>query len=173
MRIIVTLSALVAVALVAGCQTSEEPTATFPPTERGGPPPTVSLETPTPEPTATPSVEAVTVAGMDPVMPFTNIARKALGDNAFVNNWHPGSAFFDFDRDGDMDFYVTQANEDSPFPESPGGPNLLFRNDGENVFTEVGVELGADVGAMRTAQRLRLAISTTMVIRTCTLRDMG
>ena len=85
------------------------------------------------------------VPGMDPVMPFTNIARDALGENAFVNNWHPGSAFFDFDRDGDMDFYVTQANSDSEFPESPGGPNLLFRNDRNNVFTEVGVDLGADL----------------------------
>ena len=35
---------------------------------------------------------------------------------------------FDYDRDGDLDFYVTQEE---------GGPNLLFRNDGEESFTEV------------------------------------
>ena len=107
--------------------------------------PTIEPETPMPAPTATPGIEPVMVPGMTPVMPFTNIAREALGKNAFVNNWHPGSAFFDFDRDGDMDFYVTQANSDSEFPESPGGPNLLFRNDGDNVFTEVSEELGADL----------------------------
>jgi len=93
---------------------------------------------------ATPTVEPIAVSGMEPVMPFTNIARDVLGKHAFVDNWHPGSAFFDFDRDGDMDFYVTQANSDSKLPEAPGGPNLLFRNDGNNVFTEVGEELGAD-----------------------------
>ena len=138
---------IVATALLAiACESPAEPTATsVPPTAMREALPTIKPETPTPAPTATPSVEPVTVAGMDPVMPFTNIARDALGKNAFVNNWHPGSAFFDFDRDGDMDFYVTQSNSDSEFPEAPGGPNLLFRNDRNNVFTEVGEELGADL----------------------------
>lgn len=162
MRISLILPIVVLVMMVGACQASEDPTATLPPTERGGPPPRVAPVTRTPEPTATPSVEPVTVAGMDPVMPFTNIARKALGDNAFVNNWHPGAAFFDFDRDGDMDFYVTQANEDSPFPESPGGPNLLFRNDGENEFTEVGEELGAD-----------LALSNSTAVAACDFDNDG
>ena len=106
--------------------------------------PTAVPQTATPFP-ATASIEPVMVRGMEPVMPFTNIAREVLGENAFLNNWHPGSAFFDFDRDGDMDFYVTQANADSKLQEAPGGPNLLFRNDGNNVFTEVGEELGADL----------------------------
>ncbi len=162
MRISLILPIVVLVMMVGACQASEDPTATLPPTEPRTAPPTTEPVTPTPEPTATPSVEPVTVAGMDPVMPFTNIARKALGDNAFVNNWHPGSAFFDFDRDGDMDFYVTQANEDSPFPESPGGPNLLFRNDGENEFTEVGVELGAD-----------LALSNSTAVAACDFDNDG
>lgn len=102
------------------------------------------VATSTPVATATPSVQTVSMgAGMDPVMPFTNMARELLGDNAFVNNWHPGTVFFDFDRDGDMDFYVTQANGDSELPEAPGGPNLLFRNEGDGTFSEVGTELGA------------------------------
>lgn len=106
---------------------------------------TDSVATATPIATATPSVQTVSMgAGMDPVMPFTNMARELLGDNAFVNNWHPGTVFFDFDRDGDMDFYVTQANGDSELPEAPGGPNLLFRNEGDGTFREVGTELGAD-----------------------------
>ena len=148
--------------LLLACQSSDEPTATVAPTvERVAPPPT-KPETSTPAPTATPSVEPVTVPGMDPVMPFTNIARDALGKNAFVNNWHPGSAFFDFDRDGDMDFYVTQANADSELPEAPGGPNLLFRNDGNNVFTEVGAELGAD-----------LALSNSTAVAACDFDNDG
>lgn len=103
------------------------------------------VATSTPVTTATPSVQTVSMgAGMDPVMPFTNMARELLGDNAFVNNWHPGTVFFDFDRDGDMDFYVTQANGDSELPEAPGGPNLLFRNEGDGTFSEIGTELGAD-----------------------------
>ena len=123
------------------CQSSEPDTPTPAPTATRVPTPTQVPATATPEP----KVEPVTVPGMEPVMPFTNITRDAFGDNAFVNNWHPGSAFFDFDRDGDMDIYVTQANSDSEFPEAPGGPNLLFRNDGYNVFTEVSEELGADL----------------------------
>ena len=148
--------------LLLACQSSEEPTATVAPTAMREALPTIKPETLTPAPTATPSVEPVTVPGMDPVMPFTNIARDALGKNAFVNNWHPGSAFFDFDRDGDMDFYVTQANADSELPEAPGGPNLLFRNDGNNAFTEVGEELGAD-----------LALSNSTAVAACDFDNDG
>ena len=52
--------------------------------------------------------------GVGQVAPFTNIAPQALGDNAFVINRYPGVAIFDYDRDNDQDFYVTQAE---------GGPN--------------------------------------------------
>ena len=67
------------------------------------------------------------------VAPFTNIALQALGDNAFLINRYPGVAIFDYDRDSDQDFYVTQAE---------GGPNLLFRNEGNGTFREVGREAG-------------------------------
>ena len=83
----------------------------------------------------------------DDVVPFINIAREALGDNAFVNNWHPGVAIFDYDRDGDMDFYITVADGTSDKPEAPGGPNLLFRNDGDGVYTEIAAEAGVDAFA--------------------------
>lgn len=65
--------------------------------------------------------------------PFTNIAEEALGKNAFTINRYPGVAIFDFDRDGDLDFYVTQEE---------GGPNLLFRNDGDEAFSEVSKSAG-------------------------------
>ena len=83
----------------------------------------------------------------DGIVPFTNIAIEALGDNAFVNNWHPGVAIFDYDRDGDMDFYITVADGTSDLPEAPGGPNLLFRNDGGGVYTETAAEAGVDAFA--------------------------
>ena len=71
-------------------------------------------------------------------MPFTNIAEQALGDNAAVANDLTGVAIFDYDRDGDLDFYITQSRDN---------PNLLFRNDGRGTFTEVGVEAGASANA--------------------------
>ena len=64
---------------------------------------------------------------------FSNIAPDALGKNAFVVNRYPGVAIFDYDRDGDQDFYVTQQE---------GGPNFLFRNDGDGAFSEVSAQAG-------------------------------
>ena len=77
-------------------------------------------------------------AGVGDVAPFRNIAPQALGDEASVANDLPGVVIFDYDRDGDMDFYITQ---------SMGNPNLLFRNEGGGdtpAFSEVGVQAGAD-----------------------------
>ena len=64
---------------------------------------------------------------------FRNIAPQALGKKAFVINRYPGVAIFDYDRDGDQDFYVTQME---------GGPNFLFRNEGGGAFSEVSREAG-------------------------------
>lgn len=84
-------------------------------------------------------------AGVGDVVPFRNIAERALGDEASVANDLPGVVIFDYDRDGDMDFYITQ---------SMGNPNLLFRNEGNQgvgadtpAFSEVGVQAGADATA--------------------------
>ena len=76
--------------------------------------------------------------GTDDVVPFTNIAEQALGENAAVANDLTGVAIFDYDRDGDQDFYITQ---------SRGNPNLMFRNDGGEEFTEVGVQAGVSANA--------------------------
>ena len=69
----------------------------------------------------------------DGIAPFVNIAPDALGKKAFTINRYPGVAIFDYDRDGDMDFYVTQEE---------GGPNFLFRNEGDSEFSEVSEEAG-------------------------------
>ena len=76
--------------------------------------------------------------GTDDVVPFINIAEQALGENAAVANDLTGVAIFDYDRDGDQDFYITQ---------SRGNPNLMFRNDGGEEFTEVGVQAGVSANA--------------------------
>ncbi len=67
------------------------------------------------------------------VTPFTDMASEALGADRYVVNDRPGAVVFDYDRDGDLDLYVTSQR---------GYDNLLFRNDGSGGFEEVGEESG-------------------------------
>ncbi len=83
-------------------------------------------------------IPGFTGAPTDDVAPFTDIAPQALGDNASVANDLTGVAIFDYDRDGDMDFYITQSRDN---------PNLLFRNDGDLNFTEVAEDAHAHATA--------------------------
>ena len=72
-----------------------------------------------------------------PVVPFTNVApyalRNAAGPGDQVWNWRPGAVVFDYDRDGDLDFYVTS---------SLGHSNYLYRNEGDGTFVEVAAAAG-------------------------------
>jgi len=68
--------------------------------------------------------------------PFQNIA-PLIGTEALIENRYPGVAIFDFDRDGDLDFYVTSGESNAVFQITRGGSNKLFRNDGDSQFTEV------------------------------------
>ena len=77
------------------------------------------------------------IAARPPVMPFTNVAATALRNGFEVWNDRPGVAVFDFDRDGDMDFYVTA---------EAGYSNWLYRNEGDGTFTDIGKLAG--VGAL-------------------------
>ena len=162
------LAAIIAIALLPALACSEE---RVPPPPRSIVPtraPALSAPVPPPTPTAVPTAIAqplvVTVdvesprrapesveirarrfqqpgfigVPTDDVVPFTNIAEDALGENASVTNDLTGVAIFDYDRDGDLDFYITQ---------SRGNPNLLFRNDGGETFTEVGVQAGVSANA--------------------------
>ena len=74
-----------------------------------------------------------------PVTPFTNVAPTALHPDFEVWNDRPGVAVFDFDRDGDLDFYVTSQG---------GRANRLYRNEGNGRFNDVAafanVEAAAD-----------------------------
>jgi hypothetical protein len=56
--------------------------------------------------------------------PAADVMRMGVGT---------GAAWLDFDRDGDLDLYLTQGE----------GSNALFRNDGAS-FVDVAVSLGAD-----------------------------
>ena len=67
------------------------------------------------------------------VTPFTNNARQALKDGFQVWNDRPGVVIFDYDRDGDLDFYLTAEG---------GYPNWLYRNEGDGTFTDVAQQAG-------------------------------
>ena len=69
------------------------------------------------------------------VIPFTNVASKTgvLDQGHQVWNDRPGVVVFDYDRDGDLDFYLTAA---------VGSPNWLYRNGGDGTFTDAAQEAG-------------------------------
>ncbi len=69
----------------------------------------------------------------DLVTPFTNISEEAMGHDWRIWNDRPGVVIFDFDRDGDHDFYLTTEG---------GHTNKLFRNDGDGAFKDVALEAG-------------------------------
>jgi hypothetical protein len=72
------------------------------------------------------------------VTPFTNVAPRALKNGSDmwpdqVWNYRPGVVVFDYDRDKDLDFYVTAEQ---------GHPNFLYRNDGNASFVNVAETAG-------------------------------
>jgi hypothetical protein len=69
----------------------------------------------------------------NPVTPFSNIAATALIDGYEIWNERPGVAVFDYDRDGDHDFYITS---------KVGKENRLYNNQGNGIFFEVAVKAG-------------------------------
>jgi len=72
----------------------------------------------------------------EPVVPFRDMAEEVLGSEARgLWNDRPGVAIFDFDRDGDLDFYLTQRGRQ---------PNYLYRNNGDGTFTDVAKAAGVD-----------------------------
>jgi len=77
----------------------------------------------------------------DEFAPFRNVA-PLIGTDALIENRYPGVAIFDFDRDGDLDFYVTSAETNAVFQITRGGPNRLFRNEGDGRFIDVAAIAG-------------------------------
>ena len=83
-----------------------------------------------------PPVAAPAVAS--DVTPFTNVAPRALrnGSDLWADqvwNFRPGVVVFDYDRDGDLDFYITAGE---------GHPNFLYRNEGDATFVNVAEAAG-------------------------------
>ena len=70
---------------------------------------------------------------------FTDVTTSTLGNVSHVASpvfdleIGTGAAWFDYDRDGDLDLYMTNRV----------GANQLWRNDGNGVFVEVAAALGA------------------------------
>ena len=74
-------------------------------------------------------VTSNTRTSFDHVPFITNSLNEAL-EGVFGT----GAAWFDFDRDGDLDLYVTQGI----------GPNKLFRNNSKGSFRDVAEALNVD-----------------------------
>jgi len=55
------------------------------------------------------------------------------GDDNPVNFFAGGAASGDYDNDGDIDLFIVRGDV---------GPNLLYRNDGNNIFTDVAATAG-------------------------------
>ena len=83
---------------------------------------------------ATPTPDA---SGQAPVTPFTDIARLDPYPPRIFQVWNdrPGVVIFDYDRDGDMDMYVTQQG---------AYENRLYQNGDDGVFTDVAEEAGVE-----------------------------
>ena len=62
------------------------------------------------------------------VTPFTDVARQILKRGSQLWNVLPGAVIFDYDRDGDLDLYLTT---------DAANPNRLYRNGGDGSFTDV------------------------------------
>ena len=67
------------------------------------------------------------------VRPFTDIAETALIHGHQIWNDRPGVVVFDYDRDGDQDFYITS---------EIGKANFLYENQNDGTFFNVANEAG-------------------------------
>ena len=72
--------------------------------------------------------------GADEIRPFVNVTQSELKGLKESWNIRPGVVIFDYDRDGDMDFYVSNAYKFG---------NWLYRNNGDGTFENVADDAGA------------------------------
>ncbi|MBI1929140.1 CRTAC1 family protein [Candidatus Poribacteria bacterium] len=71
------------------------------------------------------------------------------GRRYFIETLGSGAAWFDYDRDGDLDIYFVNGTDLLPSPKGKGGvppTNALYRNNGDGTFTDVTSEAGVSDG---------------------------
>ncbi|MCH7497373.1 MAG: VCBS repeat-containing protein, partial [Candidatus Marinimicrobia bacterium] len=93
---------------------------------------------------------------------FTDVTATAFPEG-LGDRWYGGSAWGDYDRDGDLDLYVTAyvdfawrpANTSLRFPMDFGGlPNTLYRNNGDGTFTDVTAAAGVGDAKRKSMQAI-------------------
>src|SRR5438034_1188892 len=79
---------------------------------------------------------------------FTDVTVSTLGNVTHTVSALPdlrigtGAAWFDYDRDGDLDLYMTNRQEIEG--TGAGSQDRLFHNNGDGTFTDVSYLLGGD-----------------------------
>ncbi len=93
---------------------------------------------------------------------FTDVTGAAFPEGV-QDRWYGGSAWGDYDRDGDLDLYVTAyvdfahrpRSTSLRFPMDFGGvPNLLYRNNGDGTFSDVTEAAGVSDAARKSMQAI-------------------
>ena len=69
------------------------------------------------------------------VTPFTELQLSPANGPIAIWNLRPGVVIFDYDRDGDQDFYISS---------DIGNSNVLYQNDGTGAFQDVAEEAGVE-----------------------------
>ncbi|TVQ84390.1 MAG: CRTAC1 family protein [Chromatiaceae bacterium] len=105
-----------------------------------------------------PLLPAPTAADQPPPVGFTDITvaagidfvhtNGAYGERLMPETIGSGAAFFDYDRDGDMDLFLVNAQEWAGHETLPTPPvQALYRNDGSGRFEDVTAAAGLDLTA--------------------------
>lgn len=82
---------------------------------------------------------------------FTDVSEEAGWPD--VEERHYGLSFADYDRDGDLDFYVCVYALDAG-PDLYATYNHLYRNNGDGTFTDVTLEAGVEDGVRLSFQSI-------------------
>ena len=79
---------------------------------------------------------------------FTDVTQQTgtAGDDVLS----VGAAWADADHDGDVDLYVANYGATGAAGDGVGAPNVLWRNNGDDTFTDVARDAGIDGGQVRT-----------------------
>jgi hypothetical protein len=94
---------------------------------------------------------------------FSDVTENAFSVSGGVKNWwYGGSAWGDYDRDGDLDLYVAgyvdlskPRKKTNPLffpPDFDGFPNTLYRNNGDGTFSNVTEKAGVGDMPWKTLQ---------------------